>query len=65
MPPRLSIFITPRTADFGDYTRRVTRSYDRRKFELSLAPKQSFGLASLATDKNIVTPACAGAAHEK
>jgi len=46
--------IDSETADFGDYTLRLTRSEDRRKFELSLAPKQSCGLAFFSNDRNIV-----------
>jgi hypothetical protein len=46
--------IDAETADFGDYTLRLTRSEDRRKFELSLAPKQSCDLAFFSNDKNIV-----------
>jgi len=42
------------TADFGDYTLRLTRSEDRAKFELSLVPKQSCGIAFFSNDKNIV-----------
>jgi hypothetical protein len=42
------------TADFGDYTLRLTRSEDRTKFELSLVPKKSCDLAFFSNDKNIV-----------
>jgi len=42
------------TADFGDYTLRLTRSEDRAKFELSLVPKQSCDTAFFGNDTNIV-----------
>jgi hypothetical protein len=42
------------TADFGEYTLRLTRSEDRAKFELSLVPKDGCGLAFFSNDKNII-----------
>ena len=46
--------IDAETADFGDYILRLTRSDDHRKFEMSLAPKQSCAIAFFSSEKNIV-----------